>query len=59
MAFYQYKCIKCDKDIVIQKPMKEATREEKCEVCESILKRVYDATNNQWKCNGAYVTDSK
>lgn len=59
MAIYNYKCNNCCYIGSITKPMKEAKREEKCPLCNEIMQRVFDATANQWKCSGAYVTDNK
>lgn len=59
MAKYQYQCSNCKEEYVIDKPMKEATREEICPQCNSVLKRVYTATTAVWKCSGAFVTDNK
>ena len=59
MARYEYKCNNCNIIETVTKPMKEASREEKCSKCDTTMQRIYNATPNQWKCSGAYVTDSK
>ena len=38
---YEYKCKKCKTLVAIEKPMIKAAKEERCEVCKSILERVY------------------
>lgn len=40
---YQYSCPLCSKETEITKPMADVEREEHCEICESVLKRVYNA----------------
>lgn len=40
---YVYKCPHCNKETVISKPMSQSDRIEHCEICESILQRVYNA----------------
>lgn len=59
MARYQYKCKECNINVTVEKPMKDYARIEYCSLCDNELIRVYEATPNQWKCGGAYVTDSK
>jgi len=40
---YKYSCPHCKKETEIIKPMAESERIEHCEICESELKRVYEA----------------
>lgn len=38
---YLYSCSKCKKESTISKPMVESDRAEHCEVCDSLLTRIY------------------
>jgi putative FmdB family regulatory protein len=38
---YEYACDVCDVELEIQKPMAESSREEKCEDCGNVLRRVF------------------
>jgi predicted nucleic acid-binding Zn ribbon protein len=40
---YKYKCDHCKKETTITKPMAQSERPEFCEICESELKRIYEA----------------
>lgn len=40
---YTYTCQECKIEIEIMKPVSEVEREEHCNICESELKRVYNA----------------
>lgn len=59
MAKYEYKCDNCDEQYTIEKSMKDAGKEEYCIECNSVMRRVFNATPTQWKCSGAYVTDNR
>lgn len=59
MAKYDYKCNKCNTQEIVEKPMKDASREEFCSNCGCKLQRIFNATPNKWNCSGAYVTDSR
>ena len=41
---YLYKCEKCKKEIEINKPMNESSKEECCEHCSEPLKRIYTSS---------------
>lgn len=58
MARYDYKCDNCNRTVTINKPMKEAAKEEYCELCETKMKRVYQPNHNKWNCNGSYARGS-
>ena len=58
MPKYDYKC-KCGNTEVIEKSMKESSREEFCQKCGDKLQRVFNPTPNKWNCGGAYVTDNR
>ncbi|WP_373074015.1 FmdB family zinc ribbon protein [Sulfurimonas sp.] len=40
---YNYVCDKCKKDIEVNKPMSESSRDEFCKVCETKMRRIYSA----------------
>jgi putative FmdB family regulatory protein len=42
---YRYFCKVCNKETDISKPMMEASKEEKCNKCHSVLKRIYTASS--------------
>jgi len=46
---YPYKCNECNTDIIINKPMSEATKEEKCLNCdtEKPMQRVYTSPSTK------------
>lgn len=54
MAKYNYKCLSCNTSVDIEKPMKDASREEKCE-CGEVLTRMFAPTCAVWKCSGSYA----
>jgi len=41
---YPYNCETCIKEVIIEKPMNESSREEKCEKCGNNLNRIYVTT---------------
>lgn len=58
MAKYDYKCKKCNKEIEITKPMKDATKEEFCSECGEKLERIITGARSVWKCSGSYSSKS-
>ena len=40
---YKYKCPHCEKEVIINKSMSDSERAEHCAICESELKRVWEA----------------
>lgn len=42
---YLYRCNNCNKEVVIEKPMRECGNPERCERCERLMKRVYEPTS--------------
>lgn len=52
---YIYVCDQCQKIVEINKPMSEASKEERCE-CGEVMKRIYNSvgikTNDGIKTNG-------
>ena len=38
---YLYKCKTCEVEVIVNKPMKDVSRDEKCSVCNNILTRQY------------------
>lgn len=59
MPKYNYKCTECNVISTIEKGMKESTRIEHCDRCNTVLERVFYPTRNKWNCSGAYVSDNK
>lgn len=58
MAFYDYKCNKCNKTETIDKPMKESSRKEYCKECGEELQRIFTPVHNKWNCSGSFARGS-
>lgn len=58
MAFYDYKCSKCEKVVTITKPMSESKKEEHCKECGEKMQRVFAPVHNKWNCSGSFARGS-
>lgn len=54
---YEYYCKKCDRRCDIEKPMKDASREEKCPICGCKLQRLYSEFITDNQLSGSYDAD--
>ena len=59
MPTYDYECSKCNKQVEIDKPMKDSHRQEKCEICGQVMEKLLSAPAFHLKGSGWYVTDYK
>jgi len=38
---YEYKCVKCEVKVIVDKPMSESSSVETCTMCDDTMERVY------------------